>query len=154
MVPGRREDAVYPEDEYELTEDGRIPITYQRTTKYHDGNTIDWLHEDNLERQRVHALQSQPGAQGILLPILDSAKMWFIVIMTGVAIGIAGAWLDVLVKWCVPKLISQFTYLRKGMKIRLGDLREGRCSYAFFYNSNACCHALDRKKRLFKPRND
>jgi len=28
-------------------------------------------------------------------------------------------------------------------KPRLGDLREGRCSYGFFYNSNACCTGLD-----------
>ncbi len=95
----RREDVIYPEDEYELTEDGRVPVAYQRTAKYHDGNTIDWLHEENLERERVHAMQAQSGTRGLLLPIMDSVKMWFIVIMTGVAIGLAGAWLDVLVKW-------------------------------------------------------
>lgn len=27
---------------------------------------------------------------------------------------------------------------------RLGDLREGRCSYGFFYNRVACCSGLDR----------
>jgi len=97
----RRENDIYPEDEYELTEDGRAPVAYQRTAKYQDGNTIDWLHEENLERERVHAMQAQSGTRGLLLPILDSVKMWFIVIMTGVAIGLAGAWLDVLVKWCV-----------------------------------------------------
>jgi hypothetical protein len=32
---------------------------------------------------------------------------------------------------------------------RLGDLREGRCSYGFFYNSNACCTGIDR---MFLPR--
>ncbi|KAF9531719.1 Cl-channel protein [Crepidotus variabilis] len=120
----RRADVLYPEDQYELTEDGRVPVTYQRTAKYQDGNTIDWLHEEDLERERHHALQSQAGTRGVLLPALDSAKMWFIVIATGVAIGLAGAWLDVLVKW-------------------LSDLREGRCSHGFFYNSNACCTGLD-----------
>ncbi|KAF9480503.1 Cl-channel protein [Pholiota conissans] len=119
-----RDDVIYPEDEYELTEDGRIPIPYRRTAKYRDGNTIDWLHEEGIERERNHALQSQAGIRGILLPALESARMWFIVIVTGMGIGIAGAWLDVLVKW-------------------LGDLREGRCSYGFFYNSNACCTGLD-----------
>lgn len=28
---------------------------------------------------------------------------------------------------------------------RLGDLREGRCSYGFFYNQVACCSGLDRE---------
>ncbi|KAH9479507.1 H(+)/Cl(-) exchange transporter 5 [Psilocybe cubensis] len=101
-----REDVVYEEDQYELTEDGRIPIPYRKTAKYQDGNTIDWLHEEGLERERNHALQSQAGVRGILLPALDSARMWFIVVVTGIGIGIAGAWLDVLVKW-------------------LSDLREG-----------------------------
>ncbi|KAF4611188.1 hypothetical protein D9613_006904 [Agrocybe pediades] len=119
-----RQDVVYEEDQYELTEDGRIPIPYRRTAKYQDGNTIDWLHEEGLERERNHALQSQAGVRGILLPVLESTRMWFIVIMTGIGIGIAGAWLDVLVKW-------------------LGDLREGHCTYGFFYNSNACCSGLD-----------
>lgn len=103
MPTGRRsrqEGVVYQEEEYELTEDGRVPVPYQRSAKYPDGNTIDWLHEENLERERVHALQAQSGTRGLLLPILDSVKMWFIVIMTGVAIGLAGACLDVLVKWC------------------------------------------------------
>ncbi|KIM44556.1 hypothetical protein M413DRAFT_66882 [Hebeloma cylindrosporum] len=117
-------DVVYEEDQYELTEDGRIPIPYRRAPKYQDGNTIDWLHEEGLERERNHALRSQAGVRGILLPALESVRMWFIVIVTGIGIGIAGAWLDVLVKW-------------------LGDLREGRCSYGFFYNSNACCTGLD-----------
>ncbi|KAF9005995.1 Cl-channel protein [Cyathus striatus] len=58
------------------------------------------------------------------MPILEAARMWFVVIMTGMGIGIAGAWLDVLVRW-------------------LSDIREGRCSYGFFYNEVACCSGLD-----------
>ena len=94
-----QDDIVYEEDQYELTEDGRVPIPYRKVATYQDGNSIDWIHEENLERERIYALQSQAGARGILLPALESAKMWFIVIVTGMGIGIAGAWLDVLVKW-------------------------------------------------------
>lgn len=141
-----RDDVIYPEDEFELTEDGRIPIPYRRTAKYQDGNTIDWLHEEGIERERNHALQSQAGIRGVLLPALESSRMWFIVIVTGMGIGIAGAWLDVLVKWCVVRLPS-FTSLLEPTN-RLGDLREGRCSYGFFYNSNACCTGLDRMSDL------
>ena len=93
------DDIVYEEDQYELTEDGRVPIPDRKAATYQDGNSIDWIHEENLERERIYALQSQAGARGILLPALESAKMWFIVIVTGMGIGIAGAWLDVLVKW-------------------------------------------------------
>ncbi|KAI0681933.1 chloride channel [Cerioporus squamosus] len=50
--------------------------------------------------------------------------MWLVIILTGVGVGVLGAWLDVLVKW-------------------LGDLREGRCTYGFFYNQVACCSGLD-----------
>ena len=94
-----QDDIAYEEDQYELTEDGRVPIPYRKAATYQDGNSIDWIHEENLERERIYALQSQAGARGILLPALESAKMWFIVIVTGMGIGIAGAWLDVLVKW-------------------------------------------------------
>jgi chloride channel 3/4/5 len=94
-----QDDIVYEEDQYELTEDGRVPIPYPKVATYRDGHSIDWIHEENLERERIYALKSQAGARGILLPTLESAKMWFIVIMTGMGIGIAGAWLDVLVKW-------------------------------------------------------
>ena len=94
-----QDDIIYEEDQYELTEDGRIPIPYRKVAKYQDGNTIDWIYEGNLEREQNHALHSQAGARGILLPALESARMWFIVIVTGMGIGIAGAWLDVLVKW-------------------------------------------------------
>jgi len=134
-----RNDVVYEEDQFELTEDGRLPIPFRRTAKYQDGNTIDWLQEEGLERERNHALQSQAGIRGILLPALESARMWFIVIAAGVGIGIAGAWLDVLVKWYVYKTVNNENTLLIYFIVRLGDLREGRCSYGFFYNSNACC---------------
>lgn len=32
--------------------------------------------------------------------------------------------------------------------VRLGDLREGRCEYGFFYNSVACCSGLDGRSSL------
>ncbi|KAF5373298.1 hypothetical protein D9615_007485 [Tricholomella constricta] len=113
------------EELYELTEDGRLPSDNSKVPrKYHDGSSIDWLHEEAVERERIHALRSQAGARGLLLPLLESSRMWFVVIMAGVGIGITGAWLDVLVKW-------------------LGDLREGRCSYGFFYNQVACCSGID-----------
>lgn len=119
------QDNVQAEELYELTEDGHSrEMNLKRVGKYDDGSTIDWLREDASERQRIHALRSQPGARGILLPLAEASRVWFVVIATGIGIGITGAWLDILVKW-------------------LSDLREGHCSYGFFYNQVACCSGLD-----------
>lgn len=113
------------EELYELTEDGRLPSKDSKVPrKYHDGSSVDWMHEEAVERHRIHAMKLKTGARGILVPLLESTRLWFVVIMAGAGIGITGAWLDVLVKW-------------------LGDLREGRCSYGFFYNQVACCSGLD-----------
>lgn len=131
MVAGFRHSTPGPSDqynqlhEYELTATGNLYNSVPEPgKKYTDGSSIDWLQEEAAERERSHALHSQAGVRGALLPALDSARMWIVVIATGIGIGLAGAWLDVLVKW-------------------LGDIREGRCAYGFFYNSVACCSGLD-----------
>jgi chloride channel 3/4/5 len=87
------------EEIFALTHDG-LPVPHRRRGgKYEDGSTIDWLHEESEERERNQVLRSQYGIRGLLLPLLDAARMWFVVVATGIGIGIAGAWLDVLVKW-------------------------------------------------------
>lgn len=101
MAP-RRGPPLHEEELYELTEDGQLTSTHAKSSaQYADGTSIDWLHEEAKERERNHLLRSKPGAQGLLLPLLESSRLWFVVIMTGLGIGITGAWLDVLVKWCV-----------------------------------------------------
>lgn len=126
--------------EYELTADGDLySAEPEPGGKYHDGSSIDWLQEEAAERERNHALHSQAGIRGALLPALDSARMWMVVIATGIGIGLAGAWLDVLVKWyaiIIPEWVTSD-------HLRLGDIREGRCAYGVFYNSVACCSGLD-----------
>jgi chloride channel 3/4/5 len=103
--------ALHNEEVYELTEDGHLyEMNLKRAGKYDDGSTIDWLREDASERQRIHALRSQPGARGILLPLAEASRLWFVVIMTGVGIGITGAWLDILVKWYVLELLLRQKY--------------------------------------------
>ena len=93
---------------YELTEDSRLhEINQKRGGKYDDGSTIDWLREDASERQRIHTLRSQPGARGILLPLAEASRVWFVVIITGMGIGITGAWLDILVKWSVRTFLQE-----------------------------------------------
>src|ERR1700712_1118285 len=92
-----------PEEEaYELGENGRLadPTVYEAyTAKYDDGRSIDWLREESAERERIQAQRSQRGVRGLLLTWMDSTRMWLVIAATGVGIGLAGAWLDVLVKW-------------------------------------------------------
>ena len=96
----------YGEEAYDLTEDGELlnngpydsrPL--KRSPTYVDGDTIDWLREDGAERERLRGLKSQRGFRGVIVPLVDASTMWFVIIATGIGIGIAGAWLDVLVKW-------------------------------------------------------
>jgi len=101
MAP-RREAPLHEEELYELTEDGQLTARHAKSSvQYADGTSIDWLQEEAKERERNYLLRSKPGAQGLLLPLLESSRLWLVVIMTGLGIGITGAWLDVLVKWCV-----------------------------------------------------
>jgi len=92
----------YEEEQFELTEDGHLlqPKILCPTT-YNDGSSIDWLQVDMTERSRQQILMSKAGVRGVIFPALDAACVWFVVIFTGMGIGIAGAWLDVLVKWYV-----------------------------------------------------
>ncbi|KAJ3885867.1 Cl-channel protein [Lentinula edodes] len=114
------------EETFELSETGNLQgnVPKKFATKYKDGSSIDWLHEEALERERDYVKKSQKSIRSLLSIWADSARVWLVVISTGIGIGVAGAWLDVLVKW-------------------LGDLREGRCQEGFFYNQVSCCSGLD-----------
>ncbi|THH09923.1 hypothetical protein EW145_g1683 [Phellinidium pouzarii] len=117
------------EEQYELRDDHALldastRMNNRKKPAYADGSTIDWLQEEAEERSRLHHLRSLRGLRGLLLPLLDSSRVWFIVVITGIGVGITGAWLDILVHW-------------------LSDLREGRCAYGFFYNQVVCCSGLD-----------
>ncbi|KAI0675830.1 chloride channel [Trametes maxima] len=98
--------------------------TLQKRVAYAEGSTIDWLREEAAERERTRVIGTQRGLRGLLALVKDSAGMWLVIVLTALGVGVVGAWLDVLVKW-------------------LGDLREGRCTYGFFYNQVACCSGLD-----------
>ena len=91
---------------FELLERGgllRTPGTPElaASVPYSEGTTIDWHREEAVERERKRSHHAQRGLRGVLGPIVDSSRMWLVIILTGVGIGILGAWLDVLVKWCV-----------------------------------------------------
>ncbi|KZT67366.1 Cl-channel protein [Daedalea quercina L-15889] len=121
----------YDAEQYELPGDeyinGPLPTPFPRKGKgpaYEEGGVIDWQREEAAERERKRILASHRGFRGLTARLADAGSMWLVTILTGLGIGTAGAWLDVLVRW-------------------LGDLREGRCAYGFFYNQVMCCSGLD-----------
>lgn len=87
----------------------------------------DWLREEAGERSRQQYIQTLRGFRRWAMPLLEVSRLWAIVISSGVCVGIVGAWLDILSRW-------------------FSDLREGRCSYGFFYNRVACCTGIDGKR--------
>ncbi|TCD69139.1 hypothetical protein EIP91_008615 [Steccherinum ochraceum] len=112
---------------FELLGDGSLQQSsahFSKRPNYVEGSTIDWLWEESVERGQQRNLHLQRGWRGMTAPLLDSAKIWLVIVLTGVGIGTIGALLDVLVEW-------------------LGDLREGRCTYGLFYNQVTCCSGLD-----------
>lgn len=85
---------------FELLETGTfLKTTHEESMLYPEGSTIDWQREEAAERERKRVQVTQRGLRGMLAPILDSSRMWLVIVLTGVGIGVAGAWLDVLVRW-------------------------------------------------------
>lgn len=71
----------------------------------------DWMHEESAERVRKQLLRSQLGLRGLVLPVLDSWRMWAVLILTGVSIGYTGGMLDLLVAWYVLYDTSQHRWM-------------------------------------------
>ncbi|KAG8834550.1 hypothetical protein FRC17_008384 [Serendipita sp. 399] len=91
---------------------------------YAQGGTIDWQHEEAIERVRQQQLESQRGLRRLVSSFLEGTRVWLVLCLTGAGVGVIGAFLDILVAW-------------------LSDLKTGRCKYGFFYNEVACCSGLD-----------
>jgi hypothetical protein len=95
--------SLYSAEEYEfspsLAEWSRSAYQRLLRPRYRDGDTIDWWHEGVSERERRKRLASQHGFRGLISPFMDVAKLWFVIILTGICVGLAGGWLDILVMW-------------------------------------------------------
>ncbi|KAN0129315.1 chloride channel [Lactarius tabidus] len=124
-TPGR---SSYPAEEYELSpnleEWSKSAHRHRLRPNYHDGDTIDWWHEDASERERWKGMISQRGLRGLVSPLIDVTQLWFVMIFTGICVGLAGGWLDILVMW-------------------LSGLREGRCTRGFLWNQVECCVGVE-----------
>lgn len=99
-TPGR---SSYPAEEYELSpsleEWSKSAHRHRLRPHYRDGDTIDWWHEDASERERWKGLVSQHGLRGLVSPLIDVTQLWFVMIFTGICVGLAGGWLDILAMW-------------------------------------------------------
>ena len=97
-----------------------------RRVGYDDLTAIDWIFEYTKERQRLKILYSTAtGFVGYLRQLLDASQIWVVLVLTGIAVGLLAAGIDVAGDW-------------------LGDLKTGYCSNGpgggkFYLNKGFCC---------------
>lgn len=105
-----------------------------RRVGYEDLTAIDWIFEYTKERRRLRVLYSSAtGILGYFNILLDSSQIWFILILTGIAVGAVAAGIDVASDW-------------------LGDIKGGFCSSgvdsgAFYLNKSFCCLGYDQGEK-------
>lgn len=101
-----------------------------RRVGYDDFTAIDWIYEYTKERQRKRLLYSSgQGVLGYVRRLIEGSNVWFVLITTGIAVGIIAAAIDIATDW-------------------LGDLKTGYCKSGngggkFYLNRSFCCWGLD-----------
>lgn len=101
-----------------------------RRVGYDDFTVIDWIYEYTKERQRKRLLYaSGQGVLGHARRLLEASNVWFVLVSTGIAVGIIAAVIDIATNW-------------------LGDLKTGYCKSGsgggkFYLNRSFCCWGLD-----------
>lgn len=106
-----------------------------RRVGYDDFTAIDWIYEYTKERQRKRLLYSSgQGVLGHARRLLEASNVWFVLISTGIAVGIIAAAIDIATDW-------------------LGDLKTGYCKSGsgggkFYLNRSFCCWGLDGESRV------
>lgn len=97
---------------------------------YDNLTAIDWIFEYTKERQRIrHLYASNKGLFGYVRKVLDASHIWIILILTGIAVGVIAACIDVASSW-------------------LGDIKTGYCRTGgeggkFYLNKSFCCWGYD-----------
>ncbi len=101
-----------------------------RRVGYEDMTAIDWIFEYTKERQRLRVLYSSAtGILGYAQQMLDASQIWVVLILTGLAVGLIAAGINVASDW-------------------LGDIKTGYCSAGsdggrFYLNKYFCCWGYD-----------
>lgn len=109
-----------------------------RRVGYDDFTAIDWIYEYTKERQRKRLLYSSgQGVFGYVRRVMEASNVWFVLIATGIAVGILAAAIDIATDW-------------------LGDLKTGYCKNGsgggkFYLNRSFCCWGLNGKSTLGVP---
>ncbi len=117
------------------TKNGGVPLDWYvegpgRRVGYEDLTAIDWIFEYTKERQRLRVLYSSAtGILGHARKLLDASQVWVVLVLTGLAVGLIAAAIDVTTDW-------------------LGDLKTGYCSSgpdggAFYLSRGFCCLGYD-----------
>ncbi|KAH9993644.1 chloride channel [Xylariaceae sp. FL0662B] len=102
-----------------------------RRVGYENLTAIDWIFEYTKERQRLRVLYSSAtGIIGYVRQLLDSSQIWVVLVLTGIAVGVLAAGIDVASDW-------------------LGDIKTGYCASgrdggAFYLNKQFCCFGYDQ----------
>jgi chloride channel 3/4/5 len=101
-----------------------------RRVGYEDLTAIDWIFEYTKERQRQRVLYSSAtGILGYGQKMLDASQVWIVLIVTGLAVGLIAAGIDIASEW-------------------LGDIKTGYCMAGndggrFYLNRYFCCWGYD-----------
>ncbi|UKZ81282.1 hypothetical protein TrVFT333_009054 [Trichoderma virens FT-333] len=103
-----------------------------RRVGYDDLTAIDWIFEYTKERQRLRVLSSSSGGGiiGYIRHLLDASQVWIVLLLTGLAVGVIAALIDITTDW-------------------LGDIKLGFCTSGpegghFYLNKNFCCLGYDQ----------
>ena len=107
-----------------------------RRVGYDNLTAIDWIFEYAKERQHIrHLYSSSTGLLGHIRQILNASYVWFVLVFTGIAVGVIAASIDVVSNW-------------------LGDIKTGYCRSGeeggkFYLNRNFCCWGYDSMHSVF-----
>ena len=101
-----------------------------RRVGYDDLTAIDWIFEYTKERQRLRVLiSSTQGFTGYVRQLLDASHVWIVLILTGVAVGILAAAINIASDWLSD--------------IKFGYCRKSEQGGQFYLNKAFCCWGHD-----------
>jgi H+/Cl- antiporter ClcA len=101
-----------------------------RRVGYDDLTAIDWIFEYTKERQRLRILSSTTnGLVGYVRQLLDASHVWVVLILTGVAVGVLAAAINIASDWLSD--------------IKFGFCKSGEQGGQFYLNKGFCCWGHD-----------
>lgn len=104
----------------ERARESTVSFQFNSSTSYDDLTAIDWDREFAKERIRREKIKKS----GSWLWLYDNSQDWFVLMGSGLMIGLLSALIDVVSQW-------------------LGGLRFGHCKNTFYLSRQFCCLGLD-----------